>query len=370
MRPDVVRSRAGVEPRTTLSLARLDRAARRLTLLPGASASRVTFAPRGGAGAVNLIVEERPRAPNDWTDWAAIGGRAIFSDELKVSFANLTRGGGLWSLAYRWSDPRERFAAQFETPVAGLPGVVAVDGLVERQTYDLDQPGLFVEGRRRLGLSLTDWASKWWRWSGGGAIDRIGPSTFVAVEGGTDIRALGDHVSVIATAGTWWPTGAQTGDGFRAGLVAMAWRSSTTPAALVFHGDIGASAASTAAPLAMWPGSHTSAERGGSLRAHPLRHDDVIDGEVFGRRVAFATVTVERLLADTKFARVALAGFADLGQAWQRVAGRGPSLLHVDVGIGLRVSGAGAGIRLDIARGVRDGRTHFSAGYVKDWPGR
>jgi len=62
--------------------------------------------------------------------------------------------------------------------------------------------------------------------------------------------------------------------------------------------------------------------------------------------------------------------FADTAQAWQRIGGQGSSPLHIDVGAGLRVvlPGAGGTMRVDLARGLRDGRVVLSAGWLPPWP--
>jgi hypothetical protein len=371
---------ANISADTMLTRGRLHRATRRLELLPGVSQARVTLAPgRTGAASVDVFVKEQKRYPTSLTNVATIGGKAVLTDEIRLDIANLTGQGDVWTGAYRWSGPRRRVIGRLESAVPHLPGVVSLEGLFERQTYLVPALGTVVEGRRRVSATVTDWRTSWWRWSGGAAFDRIAERNHLGFDGGIDLRALRDHLSFIGTGSVWTPlqTGeafasGQTRDWFASGLTAVAWRTATEPVPLLFHGDVGFAAATAASPLAVWPGSHTNPDRGGSMRAHPMREDDIISGEVFGRRIAFATVTSEQLVMERKFGRVSIAEFVDMGRAWDRLAGLDTSLLHVDIGVGLRFASAKAGgiIRLDIARGVRDGRNHFSAGYMRAWPGR
>ena len=369
----VVRNLADVEPRTLLTHARISRAMRRLALLPGASQARIAYvAAESGVSAVDIHIKERSRAPRSMTTLGTIGGRAILSDEIKVDFANLAGRGEVVGIGYRWSGPRTRLMGQLDMPIAGIPGIVTMEGMIERQSYLIPADGnIFVEHRNRAGATVTDWATGWLRWSAGAAFDRIRSENFLGLDAGVDVRAARDHLSFIAAGSRWLPAGTDA-PAFQSGILAFAWRTSTGAPAVLFYGDLGVAAASAAAPFAVWPGAHTSADRGGSLRAHPLRQDDIVSGPVFGRRLAFGSVTSEQKLADTKWGRLALAEFADVGQAWQRLPGLLTSPLHVDIGIGVRLTSAKMGgiLRADIAHGVRDGRRHFSAGYARGWPGR
>ena len=126
--------------------------------------------------------------------------------------------------------------------------------------------------------------------------------------------------------------------------------------------------ASVAAPLAVWPGASTGLGRGALLRAHPILSRGILTGDVFGRRLAFATVEHERPVWSSRYGIVRIAGFVDSARAWQRreVA---PSPVHVDIGTGVRFGKAGPGgaVRLDVAYGLRDRAVALSAGYVSSW---
>ena len=378
----VVESVAHLDASEPVTRSEVERAARRIESIPGVSTARVVYLPsENGTAVVNVDMNERSRVPRGFAGWATVGGRGALSDEARVDIANLTSYGEVWSVGYRWSGPRERVMARLEVPVRHVPGIVSIEGLIEHQTYRPAFAGVafagtrfegenLVQRRRRIGVQVSDWATGWWRWMGGAAFDSIGERGYVGADAGVDVRGARDHVSLMVVTGFWSPM--NEGDPFASAMTALAWRSSTEDTPISFYGDIGISAVSSHAPLAIWPGSHTSAERGGSLRAHPLRESDVIAGDVFGRRVMFASFTSEQLLKVMKFGRLSVAEFMDTGRAWQRLPGLPASPFHVDLGVGLRLAGSKAGgtVRIDIAHGMRDGRNHFSAGFVKAWPGR
>jgi outer membrane translocation and assembly module TamA len=119
----------------------------------------------------------------------------------------------------------------------------------------------------------------------------------------------------------------------------------------------------------VWPGASSQRERGILLRAHPLLGGNVVTSEVFGRQVAFGSVQYERPVRRSPYGSLAIAGFLDASRAWRRPDDAAASLLHVDVGGGVRINtpAAEGKVRLDLAVGLRDGRTRLSAGYVTRW---
>jgi hypothetical protein len=383
IRSEIVETAANLNPELPLTRQQLERAARRIESIPGVSDVRVVHLPaENGRETVDIQLKERSRVPHGFAGWAAIGGRAILSDEARVDIANLTSGGEVWTIGYRWSKPRERVIGRLELPMRHVPGVVAIEGLLERQSYRPPILGVALEGtelegsdlvqrRRRLGVQVADWATGSLRWMGGTAFDSIGGREYLGLDGGVDLRMARDHLSLIVLTGFWNPF--TDGDRFASGMTVLAWRSTTEEAPISFYGEAGVSAVSGHTPLAVWPGNHTSAERGGNLRAHPLRESDVIAGDVFGRRVVFGSINAEQFMRQTPFGRLSVVEFVDTGRAWQRLPGLpASSPFHVDIGLGLRLAGAKTGgtVRLDYARGLRDGRNHVSAGFVKAWPGR
>jgi hypothetical protein len=175
-----------------------------------------------------------------------------------------------------------------------------------------------------------------------------------------DQRLGSDRLSVRASADahggsfTAWTAGA-----------GLAWRSSVRHEGRVLLAAAGLEAASARAPRALWPGAGAGHARRPLLRAHPLLDDGRIAGPVFGRRVRHATVEFRHWLAPVaRVLRVAPALFVDAAHATRRLdAG---DAWQVDAGIGLRLAAPGSGVlRVDLARGLRDGAMQVSAGWVR-----
>jgi hypothetical protein len=258
-------------------------------------------------------------------------------------------------------------------PAGPLPGVLIVDGLWERQTYRVGTAtdGPLVEAReRRFGVALADWANAQVRWQAGGAFDRFDDRTFVALQGTVEHRLLNDRAALVLTAGHWLGIG-ETPEFTQVDIVAN-WRSRlpTGRAAPQWTGLIGYTTSSAAAPLAVWPGASTGKGRNATLRAHKLLEHDIVTGEVFGRRLLYGTVEYERPAYVHDLGTLGVAVFADAARAWDRLVSNRPSPLHVDVGIGLRLRapGLGGAIRMDYARGLRDGRSAVSTAWMAAWP--
>jgi hypothetical protein len=323
--------------------------------------------PLGQVATVTPIVAERSLLPSGLGGWGAVATRAAITQDVRIRLSSPFRQGETWTAAYRFSDNRPRGVVRLDAPAPWrVPGLLHVEGLVERQTYNRPALGLdpFSQSRVRAGATLSDWARSWLRWEGGAAYDRIGTRSYLAVEGSLNTRAFDDHVALIATGGRW----------FRASTTAfgnlelvVTGRSTTRAAVPVVNSVIGVSRVSTDAPLAIWPAASSGEGRGALLRGHALRTRSVITGVAFGRTLVFANTEYERPV-QTRFGPIGVAGFLDLARASRRLDGEDASPLYADVGAGLRVNAGGTGtIRLDLAYGLRDGGVAASAGYVLPW---
>jgi hypothetical protein len=102
------------------------------------------------------------------------------------------------------------------------------------------------------------------------------------------------------------------------------------------------------------------------LRAHPLLDAGVIAGPAFGRTLFDAGVEVQRWFGGASPVRYGVASFTDAAHAARRLSGGGSSWL-LDYGAGLRVKlpGADGVLRVDVARGGRDGATAFTVGWER-----
>jgi hypothetical protein len=354
----VVARAAGIEPRTLLERAALQRARRRLAELPTAQTTRAGYRPgRDGRAQVDAVVLERPLLPTSSPALAALAVRMVTDREVGAGLASPSGGGELWTAAWRWWEQRPRAALGFAAP-APFGGVWAVAGFRERQTYA--GPGsTIVETRTRAGLSVSDWTRTGFRWEAGAGLDRWGAGRSLSLMLSGEQRLADDRARVEARAGVW-------AGGLRAGTAGLQteWQSRARHEGTVWLARAGVEAASDGSPLALWPGAGTGQGRDALLRAHPLLDDGVIGHGVFGRRLAHGGVEWRRWVQPAgKPLRVAPAVFLDTARA-----GGGLELSdrrwHSDVGAGLRIAVPGAGVlRIDLARGLRDGSMAVSLGF-------
>lgn len=369
--PVIIRA-AGLQPRQLLTAATLELARRRVSELPVAMSTRVTYEPvAGGLAKADIRIDERALLPHGWFGLASLGARAVLHDEVRIDVAGPLRAGDLETVAWRWSPGRPRVAFSLATPSPRwLPGVVSFDASWDRQTYasmpSLDPNGPLRDTRRRAGLRVADWATGWFRWEAGAALDRFDTRDYVAAGSTLDLRAAADRIAVSTSAQWWTPIGG--GNRMATAELRTSWRSTGVATRPRWSASGGVTMASEFAPLALWPGAGTGQGRSGLLRAHTLLHDGVLDGPVFGRRLAQGSIEYARpvALAGT----VSIAGFVDGARAWQRMTGLATSPLYVDAGIGLRIQAPGerGAFRLDLAHGLRGGGTTLSADWLSAWP--
>jgi hypothetical protein len=382
--PVVVRA-AGLQPTQELTQEALGRALRRLRDLPVASGAHVTYHPvDGGLARLDVFIEERRVAPSEWRGIAAVAVRALLNSELRADVAGPLGAGELASVGWRWSTARPRVMVSLALPSPrGLPGIVSIDAMWERQSYDATPSAggvtLVREERRRVGLHVADWSTSWLHWQTGAAFDRLRASgtrdqarsdtrNYASIDSTLDVRLAGDRLAFSATAGWWAPFGG--GDRFATGGLLAAWRSSADTTVPFWSAVSEISVASPGAPLAVWQGAGTGQGRGGLLRAHPLHQRGVLTGPAFGREVAHGTLEYVRPVLRPSVGTLSVAGFVDAARAWHRLSPLNASPLYVDAGIGVRIQPAGhlGAIRIDLAHGLRGGGTRLSAAWGGRWP--
>jgi hypothetical protein len=227
-----------------------------------------------------------------------------------------------------------------------------VDGSWDAQTYATGVAGddRVREERVHGGLALTDWLHADLRYEVGIGIDSWdGARRTGSIGGLLERRLLADRVAIAGHARAW--------NGFRTAGLSAHYKSATGIEEFVHVAAAGIDAASSGAPLALWPGAGAGQARSALLRAHPLLDDGVVRGPAFGRRLTFASVETQRWLTRPALLRVAVAGFVDAAHASNRLAVDADGRVQFDVGVGLRVRvpGRDSMLRLDYGRGLRDG---------------
>jgi hypothetical protein len=367
----VVVKRTGLQPRAPITPSDFARAQRRLGEMPTIKNVALNYFPRAdGSADVRAALSERRVLPHGAVGWAAVGVNAAFRRELRLLVSGPLRQGETWDVRYRWRPNRPRVRLAFAAPAPGrLPGILGVEALWERQSYEPSEQPL-REDRRRIGLQLSDWLTDRVRWTAGAAADDFQGRRFVSLHGALDTRWLNDHVSTLVSGGYWTPTGSSDSDAsFATGHAQIDWRSSRDAASPEWRARAGVTVVGRSSPLAVWPIAGSGESRGPLLRAHELHSNGIVVSEIFGRRLAFAGIEYQHPVYARKGASVALAGFADAGRAWQRPFSPDPSPFHVDVGTGLRLSAGSSDdqLRIDFGYGLQDGRRTISAGYIVPW---
>jgi hypothetical protein len=277
--------------------------------------------------------------------------------EVRFAIASPTGGGEVVSASWRWWERRPRVDAALSAP-APFGGTWGVSAFSETQAY-AGSPDEHQGGTR---LRVQRWTERSLRWEAGVGLDTWrGVGTAAAMELGVQQHVGGD-AAVIDARSRVWMGGVET---WTLALGA-AWRSRGSEHRGVWMARGGVELAGAAAPLALWSGAGTGHGRDLLLRAHPLLVDGAIDDGVFGRGMLHGGGEWRR--QPHRVSRVlglSPAVFVDVARARAGLDGFDPRT-HVDLGAGLRISMLGEGLlRLDAARGLRDGAWAISAGWTK-----
>lgn len=344
-----------LETGRVLTSADFARAKRRLEELPASSATRLEYiAQGGGRSEVRAHVAERPLVPHGWLSWATVAARTAATRELALGINSLSHRGERLEGRWRFWPHRPAYGVSAALP-AGSLGLVTVDAMAEEQPFTT--PSLPAADRTRARVALADWATGWFRWELRGGFDRWArDGTFAAAGASAQVEHLG--ATVILEADTW-----PGGEGFGRGEASVRWSSSRerrgtlvgVRAGLQFLGEHG--------PLDIWPAGDTGHAREPLLRAHPVLADGRLDVQRLGRRLQHAGVEVQRWRRGPGPLSLGFAGFLDVARTGHRLAG--DALVDADAGFGVRVAvpGQRGVFRVDIARGLSDGRTAVSVGW-------
>ena len=140
-------------------------------------------------------------------------------------------------------------------------------------------------------------------------------------------------------------------------------RSRTDRRGQVFVGRAGLGLASVHTPADVWFAGDVGRARNVLLRAHPLMTDGQMRVDQIGRQIVYTSGETQRWWMGTASLRIGAAAFVDVA----RVDRRAEPLARtdVDVGIGARlgVPGVSGTVRIDVAKGLRDGATALSFVY-------
>jgi hypothetical protein len=357
----VVANAIGVQPRELLTPSGLRLAQKRVRDLPSVSTARVTFHPvENGRAQVDATVVERPRAPRGYPAWIGLGLGAAVNHEIATSLVNVSGGGDVVDVAWRWWEHRPRIGASYSAPGPG--GIWTIDAFRETQTFN--STTRFEETRTSISAGVGNWVTSRLRVAGAAGMDRWQDrGRTLSAAGRIQFWPVIDRLQLEAGVRGW----RGSPDRFATADVRAQWRSNAASSGTVWIAGGGYQAANGAAPASLWPGGDTGHARDVLLRAHPLLDHGIIGRGVFGRRIAFASGEMQRWIQSKRlrFVRVAPAAFVDLARATRGLPGA-DMRLHVDAGAGVRILLPGFGVlRADVGRGLRDGRTAFSVGWQR-----
>ncbi|HTI39577.1 MAG TPA: C39 family peptidase [Vicinamibacterales bacterium] len=353
-RYSIVYDATGLAPRELLTPSTLRLAERRVADLPSIATARVSYRPvENGRAQVDVAVVERDAYPRGLSAIAALGIGATVDRAIDASVSSSTGGGERIDASWRWWAHRPAVSAAFIAPAPFLHGVWQIDAAHETETF----AGGVQQTRTRIGGGFGAWLTDRLRISGIAGIDRwTNRERQPMVGGGVEFQPVPDYLTLRVQASHW--TGS---DAFSIGSIDARFTNSAVRSGTVWVARAGAAAATDDAPAMTWPGADTGHVRDTLLRAHPLLDDGVISGGVFGKRLVDAGVELQRWSRPSKWLlQYAPAVFVDAAQATRGLPSS-LSAMQVDAGVGVRISAPGAGVlRMDLAHGLRDGRTAFS----------
>ena len=344
-------------------------ARRRLADLSSAFSTRVDFMPvPTGLAELHAAVAERSVLPHSTWSLVGLGLSAAAERDVRVETGSLTGGGESLAVDWRFWPNRPRVAVRLAAP-SPWGGVWTVDAATERQPFSINGHRLpeastpdSIE-RTNARLSAAAWVSPAVRVGVRGGLDRWdSPSrrTYGTAGGFAFLSSRDDRLQAQFDIDIW--AGQQRSFGTTNGSVH--WQSSTMRTGHVWVGNAGVSFAADQTPLGAWFGGDTGHVRPVLLRAHPLLDDDGLSVERLGRTLVYASGEAQQWWAVRSIVHLGAAVFVDQVQTGRRL--EGDSTGDVDAGVGFRLAAPllPGVVRVDLAKGLRDGATALSVVYA------
>jgi len=364
-------------PSTLLTDARFRLAGRRLNDLPTTVGSRMSYRPdENGFAKVEAAVVERGFRRTG-LEWAATAARALADREIRAVLPGGRGQAEVWTAGWRWWENRPRVAGSFSAPAVGrLAGVWRVALSWEAQTYDAGaNEGVIREERLGASVGVSNWLTADLRYELTAGADSWDGSKAATVGGTLERRLLKDRLALVTGANLWLGE-----EAFADTAIGARFRSSPRSEGFVWSGSANLQMATTRAPLWAWTGAGAGRSRNQRLRAHPLLVNGVISGPAFGRQLSQASFEVSRWLSTAhgpssflgslgSAVPLGLAAFIDTAHVQHRLPGALGQPLQIDGGVGvrLRLPGENGTIRIDYARGLRDGSQAVTFTMASDW---
>jgi len=349
----------GLRPGVVLTPNALRQARRRLSLLPAASSSNLEVAPvPGGLAEARAAIAEEPLVPRDAWSFAFIGVRAALNRTVSLTLGSPTGGGDALRLDWRFWPDRERVAASYRTP-APWGGTWGVDAAGQTQGFTAG-----VDPRRRTSgrLVVANWVRSTWLAEARAGADRWrDDATFAATGATIGFRSAASRFDARLDADAW--SGSRR---FAVAAVSLAATSSRARTGLVIAGATSVAHVTGAAPPDLWVAGDTGHAQAYLLRAHPVLDGGQVRTERIGRTLLHGSAEGQYWWSGSPLVRAGAVAFVDMARTTQRQSAG--ALDDVDVGLGFRLTTPlmPGVVRIDLARGLRDGSTALSARYVID----
>jgi len=355
----VVEPYVGLQPGEVLTRSALVRARRRLNELPSGFGT-IDFVPvSSGLAEVRAMVVERSILPRHLFDLGVMGLATAVTRELVVPIVSPTGGGEQITADWRFWAHRPLYQLLIATP-APWGGTWSLGARRERQPFTATFSPTLHDS---VQLDAANWMNGIVRWQIGGGIDRWNEGRVFRTAAATmRLTSARDRLDARAQFRGWFGGANRFGQA----AIRILARSAPRLEGFVVTADGGVAGVTDSAPPDLWFAGDTGRARSLLLRAHPI----LTEGERFrtermARIFAHESTEVQRWWRVGAF-RTGIATFVDTGVTARRLSGS--SITDVDVGIGLRGAypGRAGALRLDIARGVRDGNIAISAIYSAD----